>query len=113
MLEFFRRHRGAFLISLTVIIILSFTVWGGWKKSGMAGAPSGSDRAATIYGKDFTHSELARLDRFRSLYYQLGGFNTFMESMGIEQLAEETAPVEVRKRPTTQGTHAEAPVDGW
>lgn len=75
MLEFFRRHRGAFLTTLTTVIILSFSVWGGWRKSGMAGQRSLDDVAFTLYGKDYSHLELQRLDRYQQLYYMLGMYD--------------------------------------
>ena len=56
MLEFFRRHRGAFLIVLTVIIIVSFSFWGGWGRT----RGDQVDRNATafkIYGKEYTYRE--------------------------------------------------------
>ncbi len=71
MLEFFRRHRGAFLTTITVVIILSFSVWGGWRKSGMSGPRSAEDTAFTIYGKDYSHVELGRLENFQRLAYSL------------------------------------------
>lgn len=72
MLEFFRRHRGAFLIVLTIIIILSFSVWGGWNKT-MRGAQAGpSDSAFSIYGKDYTFAEMDRFQRYYQLAYMLG-----------------------------------------
>ena len=86
MLEFFRRHRGAFLMTLTVIIILSFSVWGGWRRSGMAGARSPEDVAFNIYGKDYSHLELNRLDRYQQLYYLLGMY----DMLDLGSVAEET-----------------------
>ncbi|MES2595752.1 MAG: peptidyl-prolyl cis-trans isomerase [Verrucomicrobiota bacterium] len=62
MLEFFRRHRGAFMLSLTVIIIVSFASWGGTRTGGPKMA-SASDDAFTMYGEDYTVGELQRLER--------------------------------------------------
>lgn len=75
MLEFFRRHRGAFLITLTIIIIISFAVWGGAVRT----APDYHQRAAvtdvalTVYGKDITIGEVQRAQRslqFSYMYLQ-------------------------------------------
>lgn len=65
MLEFFRRHRGAFLITLTVIIILSFSVWGGWRgSSGFEQRQAQpSDVAITMFGEDHTVADVLRADR--------------------------------------------------
>lgn len=65
MLEFFRRHRGAFLVTLTIVIIISFSVWGGWRYDKNAGVPQAlpSDHAMTVYGKDYTNAEAGQLSR--------------------------------------------------
>ncbi len=61
MLEFFRRHRGAFLITLTIIIIISFSVWGGWRTdSGYEKRAQITDVAITVYGKDYTIGDVQR-----------------------------------------------------
>lgn len=86
MLEFFRRHRGAFLMTLTVIIIFSFSVWGGWRKSGYAGQHSPDDVALTVYGKDYSHTELARLERYQQLAYFMGMFEMFELASAAEGL---------------------------
>ncbi|MBX7210278.1 MAG: peptidylprolyl isomerase [Verrucomicrobiaceae bacterium] len=71
MLEFFRRHRGAFLTVLTVIIILSFSVWGGWKKGRGGFHDDPTETAFTIYGKDYSKSELDRHTRYMRLAYMM------------------------------------------
>ena len=74
MLEFFRRHRGAFLITLTIIIILSFSVWGGWRKSsGYEKKAQITDVAVTVFGKDYTIGDVQRAQRslqFAQYYMQ-------------------------------------------
>lgn len=74
MLEFFRRHRGAFLITVTVIIIISFSVWGGWKQSDHQGAQP-TDTAFTIYGRNYTIAEAQRLERRMNIIYMLQMFD--------------------------------------
>lgn len=70
MLEFFRRHRGAFLITVTVIIIISFSVWGGWKgRDTPQGQPT--DPAFTIYGRTHSIAEAQRLARRMEVIYML------------------------------------------
>jgi hypothetical protein len=74
MLEFFRRHRGAFLITLTVIIIVSFSVWGGWRTdSGYEKKAQITDVAVTVFGKDYTIGDVQRAQRslqFAQYYMQ-------------------------------------------
>jgi parvulin-like peptidyl-prolyl isomerase len=75
MLEFFRRHRHAFLYTLTFIIIVSFAMWGGWRKSGgaMGQGAKLTDTAVTVYGKDYTVADLQRAQRavqFAQFYLQ-------------------------------------------
>ena len=73
MLEFFRRHKGPFMIAITVIIIVSFSVWGGWTGSGRnAGMINPTDVAFTIYGRDYSHADMGRLQRTQQLSYGLG-----------------------------------------
>ena len=75
MLEFFRRHRGAFLMVLTVIIILSFSVWGGWKKGRGGFLDDPTATAFTIYGKDYSRSEMERHMRYMRLAYMMGMYD--------------------------------------
>ncbi len=65
MLEFFRRHRGAFLLTLTIIIIISFSVWGGWRSStGFEQRKAqASDVALTAFGQDYTVADVLRTER--------------------------------------------------
>lgn len=78
MLEFFRHHRGAFLIFLTVIIIISFSVWGGWTRAPGGGA-SPTDRAFSIYGRTYTRAETERYQRLFGLAQSTGMFNFAIE----------------------------------
>ena len=75
MLNFFRRHRGAFLITLTVIIIVSFSFWGGWRKSRgeYESKAKATDHALTVFGKDYTIGDVERVQRslqFAQYYMQ-------------------------------------------
>lgn len=79
MLEFFRHHRGAFLIFLTVIIIISFSFWGGYTRAGAGGSPT--DKAFTIYDRNYTIAEAQRTQRLFELTRMLGMFQ-----FGIELL---------------------------
>lgn len=74
MLEFFRRHRGAFLITVTVIIIISFSVWGGWKSGRESLEAQPTDTAFTIYGRNYTIAEAQRLGRRMQMIYNLQMF---------------------------------------
>lgn len=74
MLAFFRHHRGAFLITLTIIIIISFSVWGGWRSdSHYERRAQVTDHAMTVFGKDYTIGDVQRADRslqFAQFYMQ-------------------------------------------
>jgi hypothetical protein len=80
MLEFFRRHRGAFMLSLTVIIIISFASWGGTRTGGPKMA-SASDDAFTLYGEDYTVGELQRLERLGQVISMLQMYDLYFGLM--------------------------------
>lgn len=66
MLAFFRRHRGAFLITLTIIIILSFTVWGTNMRNSDVGherKAQPTDHALTLFARDYTLGDVMRAQR--------------------------------------------------
>jgi parvulin-like peptidyl-prolyl isomerase len=75
MLEFFRRHRGAFLITVTVIIIISFSVWGGWKSGRDSLQAQPTDPAFEVYGRTYTIAEAQRLSRRMQVIYMLQLFD--------------------------------------
>lgn len=75
MLEFFRRHRGAFLITVTVIIIISFSVWGGYQSSNDRMQGQATDPAFKIYGRTYTIAEAQRLSRRMEVIYMLQMFD--------------------------------------
>ena len=73
MLEFFRRHRGAFLIVLTVIIIVSFSFWGGWTNT-RGDQMDRNATAFTIYGREYSLSEMGRFERYLYVAQRMGMF---------------------------------------
>jgi hypothetical protein len=75
MLEFFRRHRGAFLITVTVVIIISFSVWGGWKSGRESLQAQPTDPAFEVYGRTYTVAEAQRLGRRMQVIYMLQLFD--------------------------------------
>ena len=75
MLEFFRRHRGAFLITVTVVIIISFSVWGGWKSGRDSLQAQPTDPAFEVYGRTYTVAEAQRLGRRMQVIYMLQLFD--------------------------------------
>lgn len=81
MLEFFRRHRGAFMIVLTVVIILSFSVWGGWRQDSGPRMASSSDDAFTIYGEDYTVAEMQRVGRIGQVIQMLQMYDLYFGLM--------------------------------
>lgn len=89
MLEYFRRHRGAFLIVLTIVIIISFSVWGGWRFDKTAQAPQAlpSDHAMTVYGKDYTNAEVGQVGR--SLQFAMQHLSMFDLYIGLSSLGKQ------------------------
>ncbi|WP_395738706.1 peptidyl-prolyl cis-trans isomerase [Prosthecobacter sp.] len=87
MLEFFRRHRGAFLITLTAAIIISMFYYGvsqttrTYEKKARV-----TDTAATVFGKEYSIGDLQRVER--SL--QLSAY--VMQSFELPQMLRELAP---------------------
>lgn len=95
MLAFFRHHRGAFLIILTVVIIISFTFMGGYTRSGgNTGAPT--DRAFTIYGRDYTIAEMQRSQRLFELSRMLGMYQFGLELVmaSYQHQTRDSSPVD-------------------
>jgi hypothetical protein len=89
MLEFFRRHRGAFLIVLTIVIIISFSVWGGWRfdKNAQVAKALPSDHALTVYGKDYTNAEVGQVGR--SLQFAMQHLSMFDLYIGLSSLGSQ------------------------
>ncbi|CAN5872454.1 hypothetical protein BH11VER1_BH11VER1_32470 [soil metagenome] len=71
MLEFFRKHQGTFWIVITVVVIVSFTFWGGQTQPKDRKA-TGSETAFTIYGDTYSFDEMTRLERNYELSMRLG-----------------------------------------
>lgn len=95
MLAFFRHHRGAFLIILTVVIIISFTFMGGYSQSGgNTGAPT--DRAFSIYGRDYTIAEMQRSQRLFELSRMLGMYQFGLELVmaSYQHQTRDSSPVD-------------------
>lgn len=95
MLAFFRHHRGAFLTFLTVIIIISFSFWGGYTRSGgNTGAPT--DHAFTLYGRDYTIGEMQRSQRLFELSRMLGMYQFGLELVmaNYQHQTRDSSPVD-------------------
>jgi len=92
MLEFFRRLRGPILIGITVIIVISFSWWGGSRKGLGAGQREAHDVAFTLYGRDYTHHELEKLGRLQALCYSRLGLFEF--AFGLPAAAEQIKSIE-------------------
>jgi peptidyl-prolyl cis-trans isomerase D len=130
MLEFFRRHRGAFLITLTASIIISM-FWYGVSQtiSGPEKKLQPTDVALTVFGKDYSVADVQRAQRsveFSQYYLQSyemasimriipssGGLDSFanlfvarhlMEELGIRPSTEE-ARAALEKLPALQDTN--------
>jgi hypothetical protein len=64
MLEFFRRHRGAFLITLTTALIISMFYYGISQATGTHEQKTKiTDVVVTVFGKDYTIGDAQRVDR--------------------------------------------------
>ncbi|MBK8090566.1 MAG: SurA N-terminal domain-containing protein [Verrucomicrobiaceae bacterium] len=84
MLEFFRRHRTTLFIVI-IIVMISFTVWGGWrfdKDSRVTALPS--DTAMTVFGKDYTNAEAAQT--YRSIQFSMQGLQMYDLYFGLMSL---------------------------
>ena len=94
MLQFFRRHRGPFMIGITAIIVISFSVWGGWTKGGStgAGAAAAEDHAFTIFGRDYTNHDMGRIMRTQMLSYYTGCYDL----LGLASIAEQLKSTDPR-----------------
>lgn len=72
MLEFLRRHHKTFWIVVTAVVIISFTFWGSFSKTGHGtGAASMDDTAFTVFGHDYDFAEYNRLSRYFNIASQL------------------------------------------
>lgn len=92
MLEFFRRHRGPFMIGLTAIIIVSFAYWGGSRKAGAnPNAREAHDTAFTIYGRDYNMQAMAKIEKQMQLCYYFGLYEL---AFGLPSVAEELKSTE-------------------
>lgn len=85
MLEFFRRHRGTFMIVLTVVIIISFSTWGGWRQDNGPRMATSSDDAFTLYGDTYTVAEMQRLQRTGQVISMLQMFDLYFGLMSASR----------------------------
>ena len=64
MLHFLRRHHTTLWIVVTVVVIISFIFFGAFTKTGSnLGGRTPDDNAFTIYGRDYSFSDMDRLKR--------------------------------------------------
>lgn len=82
MLHFFRRHKGPFLIFIAVIIIITFSMWGGARPNTDRGAKP-TDAAFSIYGDEYTIAEYKRFERYLQLAQMLGLYDLAQQLMMI------------------------------
>lgn len=85
MLEFFRRHRGAFMLVLTVVVILSFSVWGGWRSGNGPQMASSSDDAFTMYGETYSVAEMQRIERTTQVIQMLQMYELYFGLMSASR----------------------------
>ncbi len=73
MLEFLRRHNKTFFLVVTAVVIISFTFWGSYTKTGnRPGMITADDTAFTVHGQDFDYAEYRRLTQYYQISARLG-----------------------------------------
>jgi hypothetical protein len=73
MLDFLRRHNKTFFLVVTAVVIISFTFWGSYTKTGnRAGMLNANDAAFTFRGQDYDFAEYRRLKDFYLVASRLG-----------------------------------------
>lgn len=73
------------MIVLTVVIILSFSVWGGWRQDSGPKMASASDDAFTLYGETYTVGEMQRLERSVQVIQMLQMYNLYFGLMSASR----------------------------
>lgn len=73
------------MIVLTVVIILSFSVWGGWRQDSGPQMASASDDAFTLYGETYTVGEMQRLERSVQVIQMLQMYNLYFGLMSASR----------------------------
>ena len=63
MLEFLRRHHKTFWIVVTAVVIIAFTFFGSFNKTGNRGGRTADDTAIAIYDHEYSYAEIGRLQR--------------------------------------------------
>lgn len=114
MLEFFRKHQGTFWIVITVVVIVSFTFWGGYTQPKDRQA-TGTETAFTLYGETYSFDEMSRLERNYELSMRLGlrGFSETLSFITQKYQIEGRVPFDfalnllvLRKELEKNGIHA-------
>ncbi len=82
MLHFFRRHKGPVMMFIAAIVIISFSMWGGWRRSNSQTAQE-TDTAFSIYGENYTFAEFKRFNRYLELAQMLGLYDLAQQLMMI------------------------------
>ncbi|MEI6536966.1 MAG: SurA N-terminal domain-containing protein, partial [Verrucomicrobiaceae bacterium] len=63
MLEFLRRHHKTFWLVVTAVVIIAFTFFGSFTKTGNRGGRTADETAIAIYGREYSYAEIGRLQR--------------------------------------------------
>jgi hypothetical protein len=73
MLEFLRRHNKTFFLVVTAVVIISFTFWGSYTKTGnRPGMITPDDTAFTVDGEEHDYAEYKRLSQYYQIAARLG-----------------------------------------
>ncbi len=114
MLAFFRKHQGTFWIVITVVVIISFTFWGGYSQPDDR-KNTDNQIAFTLYGDQYNFSEMSRLERNYELSMRLGlrGFSETLSFITQRYQVENRVPFDfslnllvLRKELEKNGIHA-------
>jgi hypothetical protein len=83
------------MIAITAVIVISFSVWGGWTKGGRAArgrTGAQEDTAFSIFGRDYNLHDMGRLQRTQMLSYYIGMYDL----LGLASVAEQLKTMDGR-----------------
>src|SRR5687767_4006852 len=83
MVSILRRYQQPLMITVTVLIIISFTYWGA--SSGDVGGGGGGGKVATVYGRPVTYAQTQKIVRKFDLAQQLGMRDLAFSLAGLRQ----------------------------
>lgn len=73
------------MLVLTVVVILSFSVWGGWRSGNGPQMASSSDDAFTMYNETYSVAEMQRLERTAQVIQMLQMYDLYFGLMSASR----------------------------